>query len=743
MSINSRGSFKLPSSGPYVARITNHLDPTQGGGVEATMQLGTFDNPELQSHVYILQYLSPFYGVTSSKFEGNDNTNVYDVQKSYGMWMVPPDVGTKVLCIFVDGDSNQGYWIGCIQDRFQNHMVPGLAASTNVAWGPGQKEKFGVQAVPVAEYLKKNNDTNSPNTEPKPVHPFADRLLTQGLLADTIRGITSSSARREVPSAVFGISTPGPTDDASKPGKIGYTDAVTGEYDIKTSRLAGHTFVMDDGDVDGYNQLVRIRSSSGHQILLHDSAGIIYIANSNGTAWMEFTANGKIDIYAADSVSIHTEQDFNFRADRDVNIEALGSLNFKSGNHTVFNAGTDFNVAATTEIKLKTDTNFEVFTKTDIKLTTANNFELLVQKNGNITAAKSLNLISTEINASKIKTPKGSPQATPATEAINNVITLPTFEVPSSNTSGGWASRYQTGTVTASMERVPMHEPWIKHDTYTPGESYIPPTIVTPTVLTYSADTWFDPGKDKLTAFAEKNLTALAEKITAQKKTNPATGTVTSPNKIIITGHTDDSGTDAFDISLSQRRADAAKQYLVDKGVGAETIIATGKGKSAPVAPNTTPAGKAQNRRVEVKVTGPFVDPSSSNADLTFTARTGDEKHFEMMTDQMKNAVRAAAKAYATRFPGKKITINSAFRTEAEETALYNRWIAAGGNYTTNKTAGGLTTPINPATGRKSPHSRGIAVDCQEAVQLDSLGFLAPYGLKRPYAWDPLHIQLQ
>lgn len=311
MPIEKRVSGKLPSPGPYLAEITNHLDPTYMGSVEVALIKGTPNTIAAQGNTYIVKYLNPFYGVTSIRFEGTNSSDFNDVQKSYGMWMIPPDIGTTVMVIFIDGDPNQGYWMGCVQDMYQNHMIPGIAASKYTQLTKEQERKYGTDYLPVAEFNKSVQRLSNPNPEKigKPVHPFAERLLAQGLLLDTVRGVTSSSARREVPSSVFGISTPGPLDTSpgAKRGEIGYDEKVR----APVSRLGGSTFVMDDGDINGQNELIRIRTRTGHQVLLHNSHDLIYIANSKGTAWIELTSNGKIDIYAEDSVSIHTKQDFN------------------------------------------------------------------------------------------------------------------------------------------------------------------------------------------------------------------------------------------------------------------------------------------------------------------------------------------------------------------------------------------------------------------------------------------------
>jgi outer membrane protein OmpA-like peptidoglycan-associated protein len=75
------------------------------------------------------------------------------------------------------------------------------------------------------------------------------------------------------------------------------------------------------------------------------------------------------------------------------------------------------------------------------------------------------------------------------------------------------------------------------------------------------------------------------------------------PNSdILIVGHTDSVGTDAYNLDLSQRRAQAASAYLQSLGVPATRLHATGKGKTEPIQPNDTDAGRAQNRRVEIAI---------------------------------------------------------------------------------------------------------------------------------------------
>jgi predicted chitinase len=502
MSTETRKRAPLPGPGPFLAEVTSHLDVTFMGGLEVALVKNVANNTKNKNETYTVKYLNPFYGVTSIRYEGTNSGDFNDVQKSYGMWMVPPDIGTTVMVIFIDGDPNQGYWMGCVQDLYQNHMVPGIAATRFSSLTDEQRRKYGTDYLPTAEFLKAGRDLSNPNVDrfSKPVHPFADRLLQQGLLLDATRGVSSSSARREAPSSVFGISTPGPLDTSSgaKKALIGYEDS--DKKDLPVSRLGGTTFVMDDGDSEGQNELVRIRTRTGHQILFHNSQDLIYIANSKGTAWIELTSNGKIDIYAKDSVSIHTEADFNFRADRDINFEAVRNINIRAGKNMETNVtgyhyltvdgdqkiavrgNQDETVGQT--IKLSVGNNYNLSVAENLKLTTAQNFDVTAGAEMRLGSAGNFNLGSSGnviVTGSQIHA-NGPAAATPTTADIAEIPPdLPLFSLPNRKVEEGWANSkfYESTPIKSIMQRVPTHEPWSQHENVNPVQFSSQATDVT------------------------------------------------------------------------------------------------------------------------------------------------------------------------------------------------------------------------------------------------------------------------
>ena len=350
-SVSNDQSYTTVKPGPYIAYVKENRDPTRMGRLGVVIPEIHGTNNVTTDKLITCEYLAPFYGAKSPEAVIPSNVTSYqDSQHSYGMWMVPPDIDTRVLVIFAEGKVTQAYWIGCIQEPYVNHMVPGIASSTDTFTpltasggydeaGTGNVSSkaglYGSDTLPAGEINRGLFDSASTagfDRLKKPVHPFAETLKNQGLVTDDIRGNTTSSARRESPSNVFGISTPGPIDQrSSKKDKLGTTNDTR---DIRSTRKAGHTFVMDDGDAQGQNQLIRLRTSSGHQLLMHDSAGVMYLANADGTVWMEFSNNGMVDVYAQTGYNLRSGADINFHAEGNINMYANKNIKIKANEST-------------------------------------------------------------------------------------------------------------------------------------------------------------------------------------------------------------------------------------------------------------------------------------------------------------------------------------------------------------------------------------------------------------------------
>lgn len=76
------------------------------------------------------------------------------------------------------------------------------------------------------------------------------------------------------------------------------------------------------------------------------------------------------------------------------------------------------------------------------------------------------------------------------------------------------------------------------------------------------------------------------------------------PNSLVdVMGHTDSTGSDQYNLDLSRRRAEAVSNFLVSRGVSRARLESIGYGEQYPVADNTTESGRAQNRRVEIRIT--------------------------------------------------------------------------------------------------------------------------------------------
>lgn len=531
-------------NGIYLAKVVSVLDPTFNGKLKVTILRTQGNDPKTESQTYLVSPAFPFFGYTPYEALGNNPNDFNDTQKTYGMWFVPPDVGVTVMVVFADGDPSQGYWFACVPPTFSNHMVPAIAGTTEVAISDADKKKYDTkQPLPTGDINKRHNaiaQEINPEKIKKPIHPIADRFLEQGTLEDDVRGVVTSTGRRQNPNSVFGISTPGPLDKRTNAKRIviGTTESKT-PSSIPASRLGGTQFVIDDGDerflrktsagagpVDyadvaagqkgdvgiPYNEYTRIRTRTGHQLLLHNSEDLIYVGNARGTAWLELTSNGKIDIYAADSISIHSENDLNIKADRDINIEAGRNISMKAtaeyqseavlhrrdeaGNpipKIQDEAGTE---AGRIQIESAFNTNILIGANGKIETRTYENAagvlvpgDLDIDIIGNTRIEQAINLdiktggrtslttgLTTEIKSSgdHIETASNihmnGPEARTA-DSAQNIADLITHANIFTNPDVGWNQnkRYQEGSIKSIMKRIPMHEPWALHENNAPA----------------------------------------------------------------------------------------------------------------------------------------------------------------------------------------------------------------------------------------------------------------------------------
>jgi hypothetical protein len=442
--------------GPFYGLVKNTTDPDRSGRIQVYIEAFANGDENDDSKWVTVSYMPQFFGATpynppkeglGSYVDGNAN--------SYGMWFTPPDVGITVLCVFVNGDRSQGYYIGISPDQSLGHMVPAIGASTAyVAENENQAAYFGdAVRLPVVEINTNNTALEESGRyfdKPKPVQAvIAQTMFQQGLIKDPERGPIGSSSQRESPSAVFGVSTPG---TAIYQGGMKYEEIKekidAGELkpqDAKViGRVGGHSIVMDDGDINGDNKLIRFRTTAGHQITMSDSGGFFYVTHANGLSWFELGAEGTLDVYTSNSINLRTLGDINLHADRDINMFAGRNFNVKATDSIQLEAMVDFKATAQEDFKLYSKSYIGVKSDGTLALDSGTGSwaggEALVFEAGGI-----------DLNG---------PAATEVTAP--NPLTTTILDDTEFSSSEGW--KVNTDGLESVVTRAPTHEPYPYHN---------------------------------------------------------------------------------------------------------------------------------------------------------------------------------------------------------------------------------------------------------------------------------------
>jgi len=446
-------------SGPFEAEVMATTDPTHSGRIEVWIEaFGDENTKDQPSSWTTARYLSPYYGVTPHKKIDANEPNFETNGHSYGMWANVPDPGVRVLVVFSNGERDKCYYIGFIPEPQMNQMIPAIGAKEDVVYSNSAQAEKCAHAVrnPVVEMDK--NETSMDKSEfgaiAKPMHSVvAGQMWKQGLLIDPYRGPISSSAQRESPSYVYGISTPGRPIytagmfDHEVKAKL-ESGAVTDTNIV--GRRGGHTFVMDDGEVDGTNNLIRLRTSTGHQITMTDDGRSIYIVHANGNTWWELGAEGTIDMYAANSINMRTGGDINMHADKNINIDALENINLHGKKNIVLESDG--------ALELTGKKSFTAYSKAKIGIRSDGT---LATDAGGSASFKSGG--HTEVKGSTIGLNDGG------AASVTAPTPLPQVSYPDATKNDTEGFKSVPDKFKSIVTRAPTHEPWAGHNTGIPN----------------------------------------------------------------------------------------------------------------------------------------------------------------------------------------------------------------------------------------------------------------------------------
>jgi hypothetical protein len=470
---------------PVFGVVKDNIDPTRSGRLQVYISDFGGDDPDNRDNWISVSYMTPFYGYTQPDANESGYGTYKDNPSSYGMWFAQPDIGTQVICIFINGDVNYGFWIGCVPKPDALTMVPAIGATDNIVPNEGEAQSYGgAVRLPVTNINTNNEemaDSNDYINAAKPVHSYVAGIMSQqGIIRDPVRGPISSSAQRETPSRVgWGVSTPGRPiyeggfDDESLAQNL---EGGTPQSLRVVARRGGHSIVMDDGDIIGRDQLIRIRTALGHQILMSDDGQTLMVLHSNGQSYIELGKEGTVDIYSTNSINLRTQGDLNLHADNNVNIHATKDLNIQ---------GENININTEKDMNVRNGVNYKHYTLSDytVKVDAAMSME-----SGGDSSFVSKNI--TYINGEKINLNTGATSTIP--KEVDPIPIIAHTDTLFDDVKGFAAC---PGKLLSIVTRAPAHTPWanagqgvdVKTDVSAKGNLPASPTPAQAAVNTASA----------------------------------------------------------------------------------------------------------------------------------------------------------------------------------------------------------------------------------------------------------------
>jgi hypothetical protein len=479
--------------GIVVGTVKANTHPTRQGILMVFIDpVGDKSAVEHTSQWRQVKYAPPFY----SRTEASAGDNFIGVKTTAGMVYPAPDIGSKVLCAFPNSKTQDGFWFACLPDPYMMQALPESSMSSNIEEGKtgrgnettkdlvrykDEQGKLKGAALDFNDHLPGPNDVSTLSNYLKPKRALdiltQSKLKLQGIDQDEIRGLTTSTYMRETPSELFGINTKGrkldqrgidiaQRSDILELLKLG-TTATAGEggsveafalskkdadvVEGKVARAPGHVFVMDDGDLEGNNNLIRLRTAGGHQILMHDKENVIYISNKTGTTWIQMDANGQLDIYSKTNINLRSKN-INMHADSSIKMHAGKTIQLVAGANIHLEGGNMANLYS------KNGPAF-VYGGAGVHVKSGKTVNIQASSTMNLKAGANMNLKASCIAL----------QGPAASAEKQNAAGVKTPKDTRPNGKGFWEA---STTVRTTVDRAPSHEPFSEHKVTTQESIY-------------------------------------------------------------------------------------------------------------------------------------------------------------------------------------------------------------------------------------------------------------------------------
>lgn len=349
------GTAKETNDSITLGVVVDTNDPQQMGRVRAVcVAWGDSYGTDFEDLPWCM-YGAPFGGSMTKATRG---PGIQETKGSvaYGMWAIPK-VGAQILVACLDGDPMYRVYLGCIFDQLTPHTLPHgrymyedhdaleKGSSDAKPQGPysseekfieplntNQKRAFGNHGEPSFEWRNRGADYTVARVNVDELD-YTESQVQDDLDIDYDDWISTQG---------YGVSRQNPFGTSSLTNK-NYDSPV---YSITTPGF--HSLSMDDRME---NARIRLRTTSGHQILMDDTNERIYIQTAKGNNWIEIDENGTIDIYSTNRINIRSAEDMNFTSDKTIRFTAQEGIHMYTPDEIRMHAKKDINVLTEQNIR--------------------------------------------------------------------------------------------------------------------------------------------------------------------------------------------------------------------------------------------------------------------------------------------------------------------------------------------------------------------------------------------------------